>query len=137
MDPITATEVNAFLPKEKWQVDQYTYNEPQLNKLAVEKVLGKLKLVYPDEVQEWREGEAPKIVRSITAMHLAAWIYSRQFSEDATEENSYANWLLKEATRLLDDIIKGLMTIENVVSHFGYNADVLESEPVFNMEQIF
>lgn len=138
MQAITPQEVNAYLPKGKWQVSvSGDFSEPKLEENAKAQVLGKLASVYP--VADWRTNEAPKLVRQIIAMYMAAWIYARQFGEDTANINSYASWLLRQAQDLVSSIVSGTLLLEEVTwVDVGTADDLLESgAPIFTTGRVF
>jgi len=136
MQTISPQEVNAYLPKDKWQVDLDEFNEPDLEANAVGQVLGKLSFVY--NVDDWRNVEAPALVRQVIAMHMAAWIYARQFGEDTANVNSYASWLLRQAQVLLDAILSGTVVLEEDVIVFDEDQGAAVSgPPIFTTGRVF
>jgi len=135
MQTISPQEVNAYLPKDKWQVDLDEFNEPDLEANAVGQVLGKLSFVY--DVDDWRTGNAPVLVRQVVAMHIAAWIYARQFSEDTANVNSHASWLLRQAQVLLDAILSGTVVLEEEAIIFESQGSVVSGPPIFTTGRVF
>lgn len=132
MQTLDPQEVNAFLPKDKWQISALGADELEQEEVAIEKVFGKLASTYP--VEDWRTGAAPKLVRSIVAMHVAAWVYARQFSEDTANINSYASWLLRQADDLIAALISGAIRLEDDIwPHLEGDGSAVSGDPVFTM----
>lgn len=137
MEAIVEQEVNAFLPKDKWQIENLGFDEFEQVTVATAKVFGLLKDIYP--VQEWYTGDAPKLIRNIIAMHVAAWVYARQFSEDTANINSYASWLLRQAEQLLASVVSGAIQFEEVEWPYDGASDgsTVSGDPIFTTGRVF
>lgn len=136
MQAIMPQEINAYLPKDKWQVDTSgAFSETELEKNATSRTLGALSGVYP--VDDWRAGEAPKLVRQVIAMHMAAWIYARQFSEDTADVNSHASWLLRQAESVLSGILTGAITLEETPWSAESVGSAVSGDPIFTTGRVF
>lgn len=135
MESITPQEVNAWLPKNKWQVDAATYSEPELDENARARVLGRLSGTFP--VEDWRTNDAPKLIRQIAAMHISAWIYARQYAEDAEDVESYPGWLLRQAENLLLAVLEGDISIEGEDMIAESAASAVSGEPMFTTGDVW
>jgi hypothetical protein len=56
----------------------------------------------------------PELVQTIIAKTYVSWAYNRQYSENQSESNDYANLLLQNAEMLITGIVEGTIEIPNV-----------------------
>lgn len=82
----------------------------------------------------------PSLIRKIMAMQYVAWLYERTYSEDGAG-NTYANRLFLESEMLLNNLVSGVIVLEDVPSlagTTGLGSPLYEvTEPVFTMGQIW
>lgn len=142
---IPLAKINQFLPQEKLELsaaDADSYNVPDLERTAWDIVTAKL---HGFDQSEWslpateqETASVPSIIENVLGMLVAAWIYQRQFSEEASEnEFNYGHKLEADAYRLLEGIINEDLVLGDVVvneTDAEFDApSVYETEPVFTI----
>lgn len=146
MAVITDAEVQAWLEATKLTIAGF---DTEFELTARLKVFGAVAEVY--DTSTWVDhADTPELVSKVIAAYVAAWTYRRQYSEDADEAASYADWLEALADELLANIVSGtvdLAEVEGLPSStgqpdfypkdFNYDADtgLRIDEHVFTMAQ--
>lgn len=116
MSHITVAEANAWFESTKLAL---TSIESELEAQVASSILSRLTAVF--DVSAWiDQTSTPKLVRSIIAMYYCSWVYDRAYSDDAKEENDYANLL----RRMAEANILGLLSGVIVIPESPDNADV-------------
>lgn len=110
MAVITTADVQAWLQKSKYPLAFGTSGDTfdaELEEAARTAVFGKLSLKGRYDVSGWAdEGATPQPVRSVIAMLVAAWTYSRAVSEDENSEGtSYSDKLERRAWQIIESIL--------------------------------
>jgi hypothetical protein len=60
------------------------------------------------DVSGWtNDTNTPSLIRKIISLFIAAWLYNRAYSEDAEQDNKYANRLEAMAHNMLSGLEKG------------------------------
>jgi len=114
---IAAAEVNAWFEPSKLSlsVDEFTKNPEnvQLESQIVTQVFSRLRAVF--DTSTWVDNATtPKLVKSICAMLIAAWIYDRVYSENAELEETatYAELLRRTAEANIQMLLSGMIVLE-------------------------
>ena len=88
-------------------------------------VRARLSDTFPDHVANWDYDGSPEatpaIVRTIAGMLMAAQRYERLYSEETLDGNDYAQRLRDRATLMLDGIVAGQLSLDDV----AYDIDTL------------
>lgn len=87
---------------------------------------------FPDHVPHWNDGTpedepVPALVTTIAGMLMAAYRYSKKYSEETGSESQYANTLKTEAMALLMKIATGELSLYDT----DYADDARLTEPDF------
>lgn len=107
---ISLEEEQGWLESTKLQI---TDVDAALQDAAVDLVFSALGSLYDTSL--WLDPlSTPSLVRKIIAMLVAAWVYDRQYSEDAAGQDQYADKLEKRAMMLLDGLTSGLLTLTDI-----------------------
>lgn len=109
---VELAEVQAWLESTKYTLSKV---DEDLEQTARQLVYGRLTTAHFNS-STWTTVEAtPELVRRIIAMLVAAWEYDRATAEDQLEGSSYADKLERRALALLQSIIDGDLTSDDLV----------------------
>jgi hypothetical protein len=127
---IAASDVQTWLESTKLPIASV---DPNLETDVAAEVLGRLSSTYSKYVPTWTDStNTPQVVKQVIAMYYAGWMYDRAFSEVETGEgnSSYGALLRRWASNLLQDIIRGAVSIVEIqpnvpaVAPISYPTDV-------------
>ena len=121
---VTKEEVNAWLEPTKLSV---TTIEVELETQVANMIMGQLAGSF--DVAAWTNNtNTPKLIRTIIAMHYAAWMTDRAFSDSSDELNAYAQLLRSMADANIAGLIAGVLTYDDILPS-GDGSDI--SAPAF------
>ena len=107
---VTKEEVNAWLEPTKLSV---TTIEVELETQVANMIMGQLGGSFDTSV--WTNNtNTPKLIRTIIAMHYAAWVTDRAFSDSSDELNAYAQLLRSMADANIAGLIAGVLTYDDI-----------------------
>jgi hypothetical protein len=131
----TLDDVNMHLPTDKLEMKQPTLD---LVGVDAERIIrGYLANVYsPATLAGWSDpsvtnpvspGYVPRLIKSIAGRFIAAFWYRNRLSEDSLDDPQYAQVKYNEAIALIDQIIEGDITLDDVIevpnTTEGYSAE--------------
>lgn len=99
---ITLADANAWLESTKLTLSAI---DPELERQISSLILGRLAPVF--DTSSWLNDQStPALVRTIIAMNYVAWVYDKNYSDDA-EDNAYARLLRQYADVNMAALIAG------------------------------
>lgn len=110
MAVVSLAQVQQWLEQTKLAL---TVVDAELEATAFTYVKSRLAADY--DVTTWtNDTNSPSLVKQIVSMLIAAWLYQRAYSEDASRSNWYGRWLESKAESLLDGLVKGEIDLTDV-----------------------
>ena len=117
MARVTPEDVQVWLEPTKLRIETQDDIDPLAG--SVESlVLGRLDSQF--DVSTWiDEASTPAAVKTVIAMHTAAWYYNSVYSESGDGGNTYADKLMQMADQYLDRMLDGTLVIEEATDGPG------------------
>lgn len=122
MTLIDENDINVHLPDDKLVADA----EPMLDEIYedIERIIRGNLAGYIDssEMATWTTpANTPDLIRAIGGRLGAAFIYRRRYSEDSLDDPQYAQFKYNEAMAMIQGIVTGDLTLEDVPVVVGLN----------------